>query len=417
MVHSKYDVIIIGGGAIGVSAAYYIASQGLKIAVLERDEIGESCSFGNMGLISPSHFVPLAAPGMIMKGLKWMFDPESPFYIKPRFDSQLFRWLWQFARSSRSAYATKNMPALRDLTLASLALFKELHAGGLKFGFEQNGLLMLHRSTEGEKGHRHEMELAHELGVDAQMLDHSGIQKIEPAINFAATGGLFFPADGHILPFDLVKSMAAKALEAGVEFFTKTEVLSIHTDNSEIKEIVTTKGNFSAREFVLAAGSWSPKLTSNLNVHIPVQAGRGYSVMLDHAQPLTKTPFILSEARVAITPMGNQIRFGGTLELSGLDLSITQRRVKAILKAVPKYVTNWPLETIDFTQAWAGLRPCTPDGLPFIGRFKNVKNLIAATGHAMLGITLAPITGKLVSEIVTNQKSSLELRPFDPDRF
>lgn len=416
----KFDVVIIGGGAIGICSAYFLIKSGYSVAVIEKNEIGKqtSCSWGNAGLISPSHFVPLAAPGMVAKGLKWMFNPESPFYIHPRMDADLLKWLWHYFRASSEKQMRRGMPVLRDLTQESLRLFKEINANEkIDYGFEHRGLLMLYNTTEGEKANRHEAHLAEEVGVEARILNNAQLNELEPNVKIISRGGLFFPNDGHLIPDQFVLSMADLAKKNGVAFFEKTEVLHFEKNDSAITSVVTREGKIGGKQFVLAAGSWSPKLLEKLSLTLSVQPGKGYSVTVQNPAHQPKIPFILTEARVAITPMGTALRFGGTLELSPIDLTINERRVKAILKAVPAYLDDMRLDTVDTHQAWAGLRPCSPDGLPFIGRFQHVHNLIAATGHAMLGITLSPITGKLVEEIVADKKPTVDLSALSPDRF
>ena len=416
----KFDAVIIGGGAIGICSAYYLIKNGYSVAVIEKNEVGKetSCSWGNAGLISPSHFVPLAAPGMVAKGLKWMFNPESPFYIHPRMDGDLLKWLWRYFRASSEKTMRRGMPVLRDLTYESLQLFKKINAEEkISYGFEHRGLLMLHNTPAGEKANRHEAHLAEEIGVEARILDNVQLNALEPHVKILSRGGLFFPNDAHLIPDQFVMSMAELARKNGVAFFEKTEVLHFEKHENTVSFVVTKDGKIGGKQFVLAAGSWSPKLLEKLSIALPVQPGKGYSVTVQNPAHQPKIPFILTEARVAITPMGKALRFGGTLELSPVDLTINERRVKAILKAVPAYLDDMQLDKVNTHEAWAGLRPCSPDGLPFIGRFDGIHNLIAATGHAMLGITLSPITGKLVSEIVMEQNPTVDISPLRPNRY
>ncbi|MBL7960446.1 FAD-dependent oxidoreductase [bacterium] len=416
----KFDVIIIGGGAIGICSAYYLSKNGLSVAVIEKNEIGKesSCSFGNAGLISPSHFVPLAAPGMVAKGLKWMFNPESPFYIHPRMDGELLKWLWRYFRACNEKQMRRGIPVLRDLTTESLRLFKEINSDeNISYGFEHRGLLMLHNTIAGEKANRHEAHLAEEVGVETRLLNNDELNNLEPNVKILSRGGLYFPNDAHLIPDQFVNAMAELAKKNGVGFFAQTEALGFEKNGNRITSIVTSNGKIGGKEFILASGSWAPMLMKKLSLNISVQPGKGYSVTVQQPVHLPKIPFILTEARVAITPMGGTLRFGGTLELSPINLTINERRVKAILNAVPAYLDDMRLDAVNTKEAWAGLRPCSPDGLPFIGRFQAVPNLIAATGHAMLGITLAPITGKLISEIVSNENNIVDISQLKPDRF
>jgi D-amino-acid dehydrogenase len=414
----KFDVVIIGGGVIGVCSAYYLSKSGLRVAVVEKNEIGIDCAAGNAGLISPSHFVPLAAPGMVKKGLKWMFNPESPFYIHPQLDAGLISWLWKYFRSCRKEQMERGMPVLRDLTFHSLQLFKEIVATEkMDFGFEHRGLLVLFNSEKGEMDNRHEAELAHRMGVDARMLNNAELNAVEPDVNITARGGLFYPNDAHCIPDQFVKQLSETAKKSGAAFFTQTEILSVTKEKSRIVSVTTAKETLRANEFVLAAGSWSRPMMRQLGIHLMVYPGKGYSVTIPRLKRQNKIPFILAEARACVTPMGDMLRFAGTLELSAIDLSINDRRVNAILKAIPKYLGDEAFKNIPKLNAWAGLRPCSPDGLPFVGRFEKAENLIAACGHSMLGLTLGPVTGKLVSEIIQHQKTTVETSSLRPDRF
>lgn len=416
----KFDVVIIGGGAIGICSAYYLSKKGFSVAVIEKNEIGgeSSCSYGNAGLISPSHFVPLAAPGMVAKGLKWMFNPESPFYIHPRMDGELLKWLWRYFMASNEKQMQRGMPVLRDLTSESLQLFKRINEDEkISYGFEHRGLLILYNTAAGEKANLHEAHLAEKIGVEARILNNTQLNELEPNVKILCRGGLYFPNDGHLIPDQFVIAMAELSKKTGTAFFENTEVIGFEKTGDRIASIVTQNGKLGGKEFILASGSWSPQLLKKLSLKLPVQAGKGYSVTVQQPAHQPKIPFILTEARVAITPMGNALRFGGTLELSPINLAINERRVKAILKAVPIYLDDMQLDHVNTKEAWAGLRPCSPDGLPFIGRFQSIPNLIAATGHAMLGITLAPVTGKLISEIVSGEKPTVDISKLSPDRF
>ncbi len=414
----KFDVVIIGGGVIGVCSAYYLSKSGLRVAVVEKNDIGMDCAAGNAGLISPSHFVPLAAPGMIKKGLKWMFNPESPFYIHPQLDAGLIWWLWKYFRSCRKEQMERGIPVLRDLTYHSLQLFKEMAAAEkINFGFEHRGLLMVFNSDTGEKENHHEAQLAQQIGIDARVLNNAQINEIEPNLKCTARGGVFFPNDAHCIPDQFVKNLAEVSKQNGITFLTQTEVVKFNMEGRRIRSLETRQGTLSANEFVLAGGSWSRKIMSDLGFRLPVQAGKGYSVTVPKTDRQPKIPFILTEARACVTPMGDHVRFAGTLELSSMDLSVSERRVSAILKAIPRYFDEEQFRNIPRLNVWAGLRPCSPDGLPFVGRFEKIDNLIAACGHSMLGLTLGPVTGKLVSEIIHHKPTSIDVSALKPERF
>ena len=411
------DVLVIGGGAIGVCSAYYLSKQGRKVLLVEKGEICSGSSYGNAGLIVPSHSIPLASPGVISKGLKWMLNPESPFHIKPRFDPELFSWLWKFRAASKESRVRKAIPTIRDLSLASLKLYKEL-AQDLEFGFEQKGWLVLFQSEDGLESGREEALLLEEFGIKAPILSVDEAQKMLAGNRIKICGAVFYPQDAQLLPAQFVRGMAVLAEQNGVEIHTSTEVLGFETDGTGITKTQTTRGDFEAREIVLAGGSWSPVIARDLNINLAIQPGKGYSVTvkcpIEKQLPL---PVFFSEARVGMTPMGDTLRFGGTLELSGFDLSINRRRVNAILNTVPKYLPDLDPRSLELVETWRGLRPCTPDGLPFLGRSPTYENLTIAAGHATIGISLAPITGKIVSQLVTGEQPRIDLNLLRVDRF
>jgi len=415
---SKTDVIVIGSGAIGISTAYYLWKNGLNVTVIEKDEICSGASKANAGLIVPSQFIPLAAPGVIVQGLKWMFNSKSPFYIKPRFSLDLLSWVWRFRGACKKKHMQKAMPILRDLGLASLALFEELSdIGGVDFGLEKNGMFILHKSEKGAEEHQEYKRLADEIKFDARLLDNKQINEMDSNIRTSAKGGIYFPQDAHLDPYLFVSNLSKYLEQKGLKIHTSTEVLGLEKSNGKITRLKTSKGDFSADEVVLAAGSWSPAIERDLRPKLPVQAAKGYSFDVKQPDNMLRIPFICEEAHVAVTPIGNFIRYSGTFELSRLDLSINRRRVTGMLDSITDFLPGFKPEAVDRTKIWAGLRPCTPDGLPFVGRFKAFKNVIAAVGHCMLGITLAPITGKLVSEIVLNKTPSIPLTLLDVERY
>jgi D-amino-acid dehydrogenase len=412
------QILVIGGGAAGLCAAHYLRASGCDVTVVERGEIGEGSSLHNAGLVVPSHFVPLAAPGVVAQGLRWMLRPGSPFHIRMRLDPDLLTWLWQFARASRPRRSDRVIPLLRDLGTASLALYEDLAAiPGMDFQFRKNGLLMLFRTPHGRETLLKAARLASGIGIEADVLNRAQIQELEPGVSFSATGGVYYPGDAHITPAMFVESLRRRLIVQGVRFLGSTSVTGFLTRPSGIGAVRTTSGTMEADEFVLACGAWSPSVASSLRLRIPMQAGKGYSVTVKNPPVMPGMPMLLEEARVAVTPMGGRLRFSGTMELAGLDGSINTVRVRALLRSVPAYLGGLDPVLLERGEIWAGLRPCTPDGLPFIGRFRLYENLIAATGHAMVGMSLAPITGKLVAEIVEGRIPSIDLHMLRPDRF
>lgn len=412
------DVIVIGGGVVGLSCAYYLRQKGLQTTLLEKGEIGSGSSQATAGLLTPSHFVPLAAPGVLRLGLKWMLNPESPLYIKPRPSLELLRWLWLFGRSCTRGHVDRSAPLLRDLSLASLALYREFARDrDLDFGFQAKGLLMLYRSTRGKREAAELVESAHGIGLDARLLDNAQINELDPATPTAAQAAAYFPGDCHIWPERFVQGLTNLNLASRIEIRRQTQVLKLELRRGKISRVLTTAGEFSAGTVVLAGGAWSSAIARMLQLELPLQAGKGYSVTLAQPTQAPTIPSICDEARIAVTPLPGRLRMAGTMELSGLDRTINLRRVKAILKAVPDYYPELDCRLVEEASVWGGLRPCTPDGLPYLGRCRQVSNLIVAAGHAMVGLSLAPITGRLVADIACHQSPGIDLTLLAPERF
>lgn len=413
---SKPEVLVIGGGVIGVCSAYYLASKGLKVTLIEKDGIASGCSYGNGGLIVPSHAMPLASPGALGNGLRWMLDSESPFYIKPRLDIDLIRWLIGLVLASRLSRMLKSLPILRDLLFASRALYDELaQTAEFDFGFEGNGSLLVCLSKEALEQEKEETHLFERFDIPFKILNQDEVHDLEPALLPQVMGGIYYPRDGHIDPARFVVGLAEKAQSLGVQVRTKTEAIKFETSQGQITKVHTTRGVFHPKQIVLAAGSWSPGVARGLNLRIPIQAAKGYSVTLEKPAVIPKLPLLFSEASVVVNPLGDSLRIAGTLELAGMDFSFNSRRLEAIQKSSRSYLPG--LEEAKVIEIWRGLRPCTPDGLPIISRSSDFSNLIIAAGHAMLGMSLGPITGKLVSQLAMGEMTELDIFPLRAKRF
>lgn len=410
------QTIVIGGGVAGVCTAYALARRGQPVTLLERGEICSGASHGNAGLLLPSHCVPLAAPGVLGSGLRWLLDPASPFYIRPRLDPALISWLLRFAAACRGSRAHAAMPVVRDLHRASLALYEQIVAErGLRCGFARHGMLMLFRTRAGLAAGIREARLVAERGVAAEPLDEAAVREKVPCARPGVVGGVFYPEDAQVTPGEFVRALAGVAAQLGARVLTHTEVIGFETAGRSLSRVRTTRGDFEAGDVVLAAGSWSPVVARELGLRVPVQPAKGYSVTIRRPESCPALPLLLNEARVGVTPMGDTLRFAGTLELAGLDLSISRRRLDAIVAGARAYLDG--LDQLEVLEIWRGLRPCTPDGLPLIGRARAWDNLTFATGHAMIGISLGPITGELVAQLLCGEPPSLEMGPVSPARF
>ena len=413
------QVLILGAGAAGLSCALHCARKGHRVTVLDRNEAQrDGCSFGNAGMIVPSHFVPLAAPGMVALGLKWMWNPESPFYIKPRWDAELFDWGRKFWRAANAEHVRRSAPLLRDLNFASRAWFTEFAARPENdFGLTTRGLLMLCKTAHALDDEAKFAAQANALGVPAEVLDARQTAQRDPGVTMDIAGAVYFPKDAHFTPERYLAALQREAVKLGVDFHWTTEIRQLVARDGKIAAVRTFMSEFQPDEVVLCAGSWSPLLVRELGLKIPIQAGKGYSLTLTQPRELPHLCSIFTEARMAVTPMGSALRFGGTMEVAGLNEDINPVRVRGIIKSVAKYFPQFTPEDFAGVAPWRGLRPCSPDGLPYLGRTAKYSNLILATGHAMMGMSLSPVTGQLVSELVGGEKPSFDLRLLSPDRY
>ena len=408
-------ITILGAGVIGLSTALYCARRGMQVTVIERKSAQrDGCSFGNAGMIVPSHFIPLAAPGMVKLGLKWMWNPESPFYIKPRLDSDLLAWGLQFWKAATAQRVTAAAPVLRDLSLLSRQCFEDI---GLDFGLVKKGLLMLCKQQQTLDEEAHMAATANALGIPAQVLDAKATAALDPNVTMDVCGSVYFPKDCHLSPGRFIAALEAELVRLGVEFLWETEVTGFEIENSALRAVKTSKGQVEGQEVVLCGGVWSAELAKSLDLKLPMQAGKGYSLTLRDPTQLPELCSICTEARLAVTPMDGALRVGGTMEMAGLNESITQRRVRGITRAFPQYFPAFAETDFAEVKPWSGLRPVSPDGMPYIGRTQRWKNLTIATGHAMMGLSLAPATGKIVSDLLSGEKPPVALDLMSPDRF
>ncbi|WP_395753244.1 NAD(P)/FAD-dependent oxidoreductase [Prosthecobacter sp.] len=408
-------ITILGAGVIGLSTALYCARRGMQVTVIERNASQrEGCSFGNAGMVVPSHFIPLAAPGMVSLGLKWMWNPESPFYIKPRLDADLLSWGLHFWKAATKARVDAAAPVLRDLSLFSRQCFENI---GLDFGLVKKGLLMLCKQQHTLDEEARMAAQANALGIPAEVLDAKATAALDPAVTIDVCGSVYFPKDCHLPPSRFIAALEAELVRLGVKILWDTEVRGFEVENGILKAVKTSRGQVEGQEVVLCGGVWSSELARFLGLKLPMQAGKGYSLTLQNPAQLPALCSICTEARLAVTPMDGALRVGGTMEMAGIDESITQRRVRGITRAFPQYFPAFKESDFAEVKPWSGLRPVSPDGMPYIGRTQKWKNLTLATGHAMMGLSLAPATGQIVSDLIAGEKPPVSLDLMSPDRF
>ncbi len=410
------DILIIGGGVIGVCTAYYLAEQGHSVTLVEKDDICAGSSYGNVGWVASGHALPIAAPGVLTQGLKWLLDAGSPFYIKPRPSADLIRWLWRFQAACSKKQMYRTIPILAALNQSSQDLYEELLANEeIDFGYERKGILHLYKNQHSfEKGCK-EAAILKEFGTTSVELDRDGVQELEPNVLPAVTHGIFEPDHAHIIPNRFVQEMARITAQRGVKLKTKTEVLGFEISGQRISTVTTTRGTFKPEQVILAAGAWSPTLGRELGFKIPIQPAKGYSITVKRPPTCPRLPMALTERKIAVSPMGDMLRFSSTLELAGFDSSINRRRLAATRQGIREYLPG--MDELELIEIWRSFRPTTPDSLPIIGRSNTFDNLIFAIGHGMLGITHGPVTGKLVSQIIANEPPLIDLAPMRAERF
>ncbi|WP_445381748.1 NAD(P)/FAD-dependent oxidoreductase [Robiginitalea sp. IMCC43444] len=410
-------IVVIGGGIMGLSSAYYLHKEGCEVTVLDKGEITAGASFVNAGYLTPSHIIPLAAPGMMAKAIKWMFDSSSPFYMKPRLDTNFLKWAWSFNRSARSSRVRQAIPVIAEINTLSKSLYQQLlESGDLgEFQLEKSGLLMLYKSAELGEAEKKVMQRVLDLGLEARALSREELLGLQPGLKEDVQGAVHYACDAHTTPGQIMQRMLAYLRKKGVAIHTGTNVVGFESENGRIARIKSNQGIFEADEVVLAAGAWSPKLSQKLGLNLLLEAGKGYRIDISRNTPV-KIPAILMDSKVAITPMEGFTRLAGTMEFSGINHKIRKNRVKAIASAVESYYEGLAVQEKELDQAACGLRPVSPDGLPYIGKVSKWNNLYLATGHAMMGWSLGPITGKLISELIGGKPTSMDIKPFEPER-
>ncbi|AEM69658.1 D-amino-acid dehydrogenase [Allomuricauda ruestringensis DSM 13258] len=410
-------VIVVGGGISGLCSAYYLVKEGYDVTILDQTDMTSGASFINAGYITPSHFIPLAAPGIITQGLKWMLNSSSPFYIKPRWDMEFFKWALLFKKSATASKVKKALPVLKELNLKSRSLYEELLAShDFDFHYKRKGVLMAYCTDKAEHEEREVAEQAIREGLEVSILSKEKLQEIQPVLSDEVKGAVHYQCDAHMTPNHFMQQLKEWLQAHGVQFKLGEKVEGFTVKEEKIVSLKTQDSIFEADEFVLASGSWTSKLASSLGLKIPIQGGKGYSMDVNRPTGIT-LPTILVDARMAITPMDGFTRFAGTMEFSGNNNTIKKERVEALAKAVKAHYRDIEIQADELNKATSGLRPVSPDGLPYIGKTSKYQNLTIAAGHAMMGWSLGPVTGKLVAQEIAKEKTMVNLELFSPDRF
>lgn len=410
--------IVIGGGVIGLCSAYYLQKSGWDVTVLDNSNEKINCSYGNLGMIVPSHFVPLASPGIVAKGFRWLLNSKSPFYVKPSLDFNLISWGLKFIKNATAQNVERAALPLLELNLYSKKLFKELsNQPGFDFALEEKGILMYYKTEKVAEEENHLADRARSMGVDAVVLDKKEVQQLEPETDLDILGAVHYRCDAHLYPNKLIPQLIRHLQSSGVDVQTDNPVKHIFTEKGKIKKVIASKNEYEADAFILASGAWLSGLAKHVDLKIPLMPGKGYTFTYDHPEKKLNIPAILCEARVAITPMNGHMRYGGTMEIGAPNNKVNLNRVKGIVESISKYFPDINLDVPKEKDIWYGFRPCSPDGLPYIGHSSRIENLFIAGGHSMMGLSLGPATGKIIADLANQSKTEVDIRAFNPERY
>ncbi len=414
----KKKVVIVGGGIVGLCSAYYLNKKGLEVEVLDAGNGRQNCSVGNAGYFCPSHVVPLAAPGVISQGLKWMLDKKSPFYIRPRLNKDLISWGMKFTKAATKENVSRAAPVLHGLTTRSQKLIEEIiQEENLEVGYAKQGLLMICQS---EKELQHEIEAgetARALGQRVEVLSAEEAKKLNPGMDITMKGAVYFPDDSMVTPHAFIDSFYDVLKKKGVQFHFNTKVTRFHQKKGILEKVSTNLGQFTADEFILAAGSRTSLLGKQLGLNLPMQGGKGYSFIIKKDNLSPRVPAIFCDGKVSMSPMLDGVRFSGTMEIDRHNDRINPKRIEGIIDTIIRFIPELKKEDFKDLDPWHGFRPCSPDGFPYIGKPSKFSNLTIATGHAMLGVTLGPVSGHLVADIITGEKPFIDLGLLNVDRY
>lgn len=364
-----------------MSAAYYLLKAGWEVTLLEQGDFSHNCSHVNAGMIVPSHFIPLAAPGIVSKGIRWLFDKKSPFYIKPSLDPSLVKWGWSFIKHAKEKYVEQAAPAILALNLLGKKEYARLHqTSELDFAYSDDGILMLYRTAETEKEQLAEAQKAKRLNLDCRVLSAAEIQELEAQVKLDIKGGVWYKSDAIISPPQIMEQLLIAVRELGAEILPNHSVNQLDVQAGLLKKVYAGTKAFTADKFLFATGHALTVLAKLAGLNIPVMPGKGYSFMTDRFQGKLRYAALLLDDKVSITPMGDQVRIGGTMELGSEDAKIKMYKIEGMTGAVNRYYPEIDLELPSTQEIQYGYRPCSPDGLPYLGSSKTITNLIVAGG-------------------------------------
>lgn len=409
-------VVVVGGGVIGAACAYYLRLAGCEVTVIDQGEFGRGCSHGNCGYVCPSHVLPLAGPGALRNTLKTLLARNSPLKVRWRFDPAMWRWFWQFAKKCNARDLLAAGHAIQSLLVSSRSLYDELLTNTLTdVEWETLGLLFVFQSQAG-LDHYAETDdlLRREFHLGATRYDSAALLALEPALKPGIAGAWHYTTDGHLRPDKLMSAWRRVLEDRGVAIRECFRLLDLATERRRVRRVITNAGELAADHVVVATGAWTPQLRNMLRAPIAIQPGKGYSLTMPRPSICPRHSMIFEEHRVAVTPLASRYRIGSTMEFAGYDTSLNPRRLQLLRDGASIYLRE-PLAEPVF-ESWYGWRPMTPDSLPFIGRAPAFDNLYIAAGHGMLGVSMSPATGRLISELVTGQTPHVDPQPYAVNR-
>jgi D-amino-acid dehydrogenase len=408
------QVVIVGAGAVGLCCAHYLARAGARVTVVERDRVGEGCTFGSAGWLCPLDANPLPAPGVSRYAIRSLFDAGSPLRLHPATVPGLAPWLLRFWLHCNRRSFHRGQRALARLGAATFGLIQEMTRDGIEFELIRGGLVCATSDPDLARATLHEMQPMREYGyaVPSEVMNGPELRAVEPALSPSMQAGFLVEDHWHLRPDSFSQGLAGSLRARGVEIRENTAVTGFETDARGIRAAQTNAGEVEGDVFVVASGVWSARLAAKLGVKVGVQPGKGYSFSVEPSVMPTHA-IDLPEARVACSPFHDKLRIAGTMEFDGFQTRLNDERVAPIAAAARRAFLPWASPEIHDT--WAGLRPVTADGLPIID--KCAPNGYIAAGHAMLGIHLSTPTGAALADFILSGVRPSVLEPFQVTRF